>query len=84
MQTVGLDRADDDQVWDYARLNGFAIVSKDEDFNNLSVVRGNPPKVLWLQLGNSTTAQVEALLRARFADIEAFDKDPSVGTLVLA
>lgn len=58
MQSVGLDCADDDQIWGHARLNGFAIVTKDEDYNNLSVVRGNPPKVIWLQLGNCTTAKV--------------------------
>jgi predicted nuclease of predicted toxin-antitoxin system len=84
VQSVGLDRADDGQVWEHARLNGFAIVTKDEDYNNLSVLRGSPPKVLWLQLGNCTTAQVEAMFRARFADIEAFAKDPSAGTLVLS
>ena len=84
VQSVGLDCADDDQVWEHARLNGFAIVTKDEDYNNLSVVRGSPPKVIWLQLGNCTTTQVEAVFRARFADIEAFDKDPSLGTLVLS
>ena len=84
VQSVGLDCASDDRVWDYARLNGFAIVTKDEDYNNLSVVQGSPPKVIWLQLGNCTTAQVEALFRGRFADIEEFDKDSSVGTLVLS
>ena len=84
MQSESLDCADDDQVWEHARLNGFAIVRKDEEYNNLSVVRGSPPKVLWIQVGNCTTAQVEALFRARFADIEAFEKDPSVGTLVLS
>lgn len=84
VQSAGLDCANDDQIWEHARLNGFAIVTKDEDYNNLSVVRGSPPKVLWLQLGNCTTAQVAALFRARFADSEAFEKDPSVGTLVLS
>jgi predicted nuclease of predicted toxin-antitoxin system len=84
VQQEGLDCADDNQVWDHARQNGFAIVSKDEDYNNLSVLRGSPPKVIWVQLGNCTTAQVEAGFRARFADIEAFDKDPSVGTFVLS
>jgi len=71
VQWVGLDCASDDQVWERARLSGFAIVRKDEDFNNLSVVRGSPPKVIWLQLGNCTTAQVAAAFRARFAEIEA-------------
>jgi predicted nuclease of predicted toxin-antitoxin system len=83
VQSVGLDCASDDQIWEHARLNGFAIVSEDVDYNNLSVVRGQPPKVIWLQLGNCSTAQVEAVFRARFADIDAFEQDPSVGTLVL-
>jgi predicted nuclease of predicted toxin-antitoxin system len=84
LQSVGLDCADDEKVWEHDRLNGFAIVTKDEDYNNLSVLRGSPPKVIWLQLGNCTTAQVEAVFRARFADIEAFENDPSLGTLVLS
>ena len=84
VQSVGLACADDNHVWEHARLNGSVIVTKDEDYNNLSVVRGNPPKVIWLQLGNCTTAQVEEGFRARFADIEAFEKDHSVGTLVLS
>jgi predicted nuclease of predicted toxin-antitoxin system len=84
VQSGGLDCAEDDRVWDHARLNGFAIVTKNADYNNLSVLRGSPPKVLWLQLGNCTTAQVEAVFRARFADIEAFENDPTLGTLVLS
>jgi predicted nuclease of predicted toxin-antitoxin system len=83
VQAVGLDCASDDQVWEHARVNGFAIVTKDDDYNTLSVIRGSPPKVIWLQLGNCTTAQVEAVFRARLADIKAFEKDTSVGTLVL-
>jgi predicted nuclease of predicted toxin-antitoxin system len=84
VQSAALDCADDDLIWEYARLNGFAIVTKDEDYNNLSVLRGSPPKVIWLQIGNCSTAQVEAVFRARFAAIESFGNDPSVGTLVLA
>lgn len=84
VQSMALDCADDDRIWDHARLNGFAILTKDADYNNLSVLRGSPPKVVWLQLGNCTTAQVEAVFRARFADIEAFEKDSSVGTFVLS
>lgn len=83
VQTVRLDCADDNKIWEYARLNGFAIVTKDEDYNNLSVLRGSPPKVIWLQLGNCTTSQVETHFRARFVDIERFENDASVGTLVL-
>ncbi|MGL4465548.1 MAG: DUF5615 family PIN-like protein [Planctomycetia bacterium] len=83
-QTVGLDSANDERIWEYARSNGFAVVSKDEDYNNLSVVRGHPPKVVWLQSGNCATAQVEAVFRTHFAEIEVFENDPTVGTLVLS
>ena len=38
----------------------------------------------WLLLGNCTTDQVEAVFRARFAEIEAFDRNPSVDTLALS
>jgi predicted nuclease of predicted toxin-antitoxin system len=83
VQAAGLDCVDDNQVWAHAKQNGLTIVTKDEDFNNLCVVRGHPPKVIWLQLGNCTTAQVETLFRNRFAEIEAFENDGTAGTLVL-
>ena len=49
---VGLWAANDPLVWEYARLNGFLIVSKDADMHDLSLLFGNPPKVIWLRLGN--------------------------------
>ena len=36
----GLETADDRAVWDYAKENGFAIVSKDMDFNSLGLLHG--------------------------------------------
>jgi predicted nuclease of predicted toxin-antitoxin system len=83
VEALGLDCADDNEVWAYALQHDFAIVSKDEDYNNLSVIRGCPPKVIWLLLGNCTTGQIEDLFRARHADILAFEADPNVGTLAL-
>ena len=59
------------------------IVTKDEDYSQLSVLLGCPPKVLWVLLGNCTTGQVEVLLRRHRIDILAFDADPNVGVLAL-
>jgi predicted nuclease of predicted toxin-antitoxin system len=81
---VGLDTATDEQVWTHAEANGFVIVTKDADFNNMSVVRGHPPKVLWLLLGNCTTSQVETVVRNRARDIIAFEQDPKLGTLAVS
>jgi predicted nuclease of predicted toxin-antitoxin system len=66
VQAVGLDCADDDRVWEYVRLNGYAIVSKDEDYNNLSVLRGWPPKVIWLQLGKLYDVDFSGVSSGRF------------------
>jgi predicted nuclease of predicted toxin-antitoxin system len=41
---VNRHEADDRTVWEYARVNGFAMVSKDEDFHHLSLLYGAPPK----------------------------------------
>jgi predicted nuclease of predicted toxin-antitoxin system len=60
---LGLGGAGDGTVWDYAKLHGLMIVSKDLDFYDRSLRVGAPPKVIWLRLGNCTTAAVEMLLR---------------------
>jgi predicted nuclease of predicted toxin-antitoxin system len=52
-------------VWEYARQHGFTLVTKDEDFHRLSVLYGSPPKVIWIRLGNCSTADVAQLLRSR-------------------
>ena len=83
VREVGLQAANDPAVWDYARLNGFLIVSKDADMHDLSLHFGNPPKVIWLRLGNCSTAQAENLLRREFEAIQAFDVDNTVSLLAL-
>lgn len=72
VRDVGLKASDDPLVWDYAKNNDFMIVSKDTDMHDLSLVFGNPPKVIWLRLGNCSTSQVENLLRKEFDVIKFF------------
>jgi predicted nuclease of predicted toxin-antitoxin system len=60
---AGLGAAADSVGWDYARDNGFVIVSKDSDFADLSVLYGAPPKIVWIRRGNCATAAIAALLR---------------------
>lgn len=83
VQTLGLDSTDDEAIWRFARENGLAIVSKDVDYNNMSIRLGWPPKVIWLLTGNCTTAQLEVTFRAHYVVIAAFENDDSVGTLAL-
>jgi predicted nuclease of predicted toxin-antitoxin system len=48
---VGLASARDRAIWTYAAEHGFLLVTKDEDFQRLSVLLGGPPKVIWIGLG---------------------------------
>jgi len=83
VRQLNLQAADDEAVWRHAATAGFAIVTKDDDFRQRGFVRGGPPKVIWVRLGNCTTDEVEALLRARNADVLAFEADPTAALLVL-
>jgi predicted nuclease of predicted toxin-antitoxin system len=74
----------DDKVWDYAGENGFAIVTKDGDFSELSVLRGSPPKVIWLRIGNCTTVRAGFLLRDAYPRIQAFLSAVEENCLVLS
>ena len=78
---LGLERADDPVIWNHAKTDGLVIVTLDADFSDLSVLRGHPPKVVWLRCGNSTVARVEQLLRANARRMIAFASDPDTACL---
>ena len=59
------------------------IVSKDSDFHQRSFVFGSPPKVVWVQLGNCTTTEVEQVIRKDFDAIKTFFEDTEAAFLVL-
>ena len=80
---LDLGQASDTGIWDYARTHGLTILTKDSDFNDLLVVHGPPPKVVWLRIGNCTTSQVELVVRSSLEKIDAFISDPSTGLLTL-
>ncbi|MBJ7899053.1 MAG: hypothetical protein GC158_03800 [Cyanobacteria bacterium RI_101] len=84
VRDVGMKATIDPVVWDYAKANRFMIVSKDADMHDLSLVFGNPPKVIWIRLGNCSTLQVENLLRRDFDVIRLFYEDENLSLLVLS
>lgn len=80
---IELDRATDAEVWDYAKAHEFTIVTKDSDFNDMGLIHGIPPKVIWLRIGNCTTDAVEQVLRRSYAQITAFALDNTTSVLEL-
>ena len=83
VREVGLRDADDTIIWEYAKLNGYAIVSKDSDFQQRSLLKGSPPKFIWLRVGNCTVKKTEELLRTYSAAIHTFDLDKAKSHLML-
>jgi len=54
-------------------------VTKDADFSDLCMLRGSPPKVIWIRRGNCRTSAIEAMLRRHYADIKALNEDKIMG-----
>lgn len=53
---LGLEKATDREIWEYAGSSDFIIVTKDSDYHELSTLYGAPPKVIWLKIGNQSKA----------------------------
>lgn len=83
VQQLGLAEADDQVVWEYARVHGFTIVTKDDDFRQLAFVHGAPPQVIWVHLGNCSTADIALVLSVREPAIRAFLADTAASLLIL-
>jgi predicted nuclease of predicted toxin-antitoxin system len=84
VRDVGLERADDATIWAFAQEHCYTILSKDADFHQRSFVYGQPPKVVWLRVGNCTTEHVLAILRRHFDDLRQFDQNQEAAFLILS
>ena len=80
---LSFERAADTEIWFHARTHGFLLVTKDSDLAELAVLRGAPPKVVWLRIGNCSTEAVERLLRAQTTALFEFAANPETAVLEL-
>lgn len=77
------ENSEDSEIWNYAKENGYVIVTKDDDFEQRSILFGHPPKLIWLRLGNCKTSDIESLLRRSMNTILAFNSDEETSFLPL-
>ncbi len=80
---IGLDQESDQIVWEFAKKQNYIIVTKDSDFNELLILKGFPPKVIWIRLGNCSTKTIESLLRNNYQAILCFAQDENNGIIAL-
>lgn len=73
---LGLESATDKAIWLRAKQEGFVIVTRDADFQELSLVWGAPPKVIWLKTFNqSRAATLKVLIDNKDRIVEALERD---------
>ena len=69
---VGLTGSKDIEIWEFASINNYCIVSFDYDFVDLSTLKGFPPKIIVLRIGNSGTEKIISRLNKEVITIREF------------
>lgn len=72
ISNVGPLNKEDFEIWNFAKLNGFTIVTFDSDFFDLSIVKGTPPKIIWFRSGNFPTKKIAEILHEKHQTIRDF------------
>ncbi|HEX5810299.1 MAG TPA: DUF5615 family PIN-like protein [Anaerolineales bacterium] len=80
---IDMGNALDMEIWQYAYDNDYMIVTKDADFSELGLLKGFPPKVIWIRRGNCSTREIEMILRENYSAIIALSEDLETGILTL-
>ena len=62
VSSLNLMNVNDVEIWNFAKIENFVIVTFDSDFYDISLINGCPPKIIWIRKGNLTTNQIIALL----------------------
>jgi predicted nuclease of predicted toxin-antitoxin system len=81
VRELGLEGTKDIEIWLYAKSNGFIVVTFDSDFADYSNLYGQPPKVIWLRTGNTTTLNIANLLIQKEDEIVTFLEDEDISCL---
>jgi predicted nuclease of predicted toxin-antitoxin system len=76
VSSLGLNNVDDVEIWNFAKKEGFVIVTFDSDFYDISIINGCPPKIIWLRKGNMTTNEVVSLIAEKHLLIRNFIMNP--------
>lgn len=79
VKNEGLINAFDIDIWNFARKNGFVIVTQDSDFNDLNTLYGFPPKIIWIRIGNLKTRMLAKMLNDYKNEIDSFVNQNALG-----
>lgn len=83
VRELDLENIEDSTIWDFAKANGYSIVTFDSDYFDLCNVRGFPPKIIWLRMGNTQTEELANVLIKNHQLIQNFIASSDYGCLEL-
>ena len=69
LRDLSLRDARDIEIFEAARVEKAAIMTKDSDFVDLVCRWGAPPQIIWLTCGNVTNKNLKRLLLVTFAQV---------------
>ena len=81
VRELRLEEKADLEIWRFAKLKGYTIVTFDADFYDFSNLYGHPPKIIWLRTGNTTTLYIANLLIQKEDTINTFLSDEEISCL---
>lgn len=84
VRELGLENNSDKQIWEFAKENGYSIVTFDGDFYDFSLIWGHPPKIIWLRTYNQTTRHLEAILRNYLTTLIEFEANDDLACLEIS
>ena len=81
VSNLGLSNKPDRLIWEFAKKEGFTIVTFDSDFYDLSLTQGHPPKLIWIKARNVTSKNLEIILSTKANQIQHFAEDKELSCL---
>ena len=81
VKSIGLNDCNDREIWQFAKQNGFTVVTFDADFFDIATYSGFPPKIIWLRTGNLTTAEIAERIILNSSVIASFIDNPEQSCL---
>jgi predicted nuclease of predicted toxin-antitoxin system len=82
VKDLELIHTNDHTIFKQARALGFdAIITMDDDFQNILIERGVPPKIIWIRTGNCSTNFLSIVILRNETIIRSFIADPILDSL---
>ena len=80
---VRLQSVSDHEIWQFAKLNEYTIITYDWDFIDISTLYGFPQKIILLRFGNSSVDDIVAKFNLHAVSIIDFIQSSDTACLEL-